>query len=129
MTAFASEEGNGEIVRELLLWPITSQAASKMAALRKVDDDWDFVLKFQSRALYQSKLGLEAWDDFKYDPAHIIDRRDPLKKARMTNSSAYSEENFAEENTWHRVWSLKRESTDREGLAKCLMDILKDTSM
>ena len=129
MTAFPSEEGSGEIVRELLLWPMTSQAASKMAAFRKVDDDWDFAWKVQSWTLYRSKLGLNGWDDFKYDPAHIIDRRNPLKKARMTNSSAYSEENFAEENTWRRVWTLKRESTDCEGLAKCLMEILKDTSV
>ena len=126
ITEFENEHSTGDKIRKLLLWPLTSRAAFKLAVLKKVDDDWAFVLKLQSMALYRTKLGLEPWDDYKYDLAHILDREKPLRKARMSSSTAYSEEHFAEENTWRTVWTLKHEGTDRERLAKCIIEILKE---
>ena len=126
ITEFENEHSTGDKIRKLLLWPLTSRAAFKLAVLKKVDDDWAFVLKLQSMALYRTKLGLEPWDDYKYDLDHILDREKPLRKARMSSSTAYSEEHFAEENTWRTVWTLKHEGTDRERLAKCIIEILKE---
>ena len=129
ITEFKNEHSTGDNLRELLLWSLTSRAASKLAAFRKVDDDWDFVWKLQGMALYRAKLGLEPWDDCEYDPDHILDRKKPLRKARMSSSTAYSEEHFAEENTWRRVWTLKHKGTDRERLAKCIIEIVKEVAI
>ena len=128
ITEFESVPGSEYYVRELLLWPLTSQAASRLAACRKMDDNEYFVRNRQSRRIiHKSKLGLFSWDDSIYDPDHIVDRKDPLKKARMSSSSVFGEENFAEENTWRRVWKIERKGTDRERLAKCLDDLLKES--
>ena len=129
ITELKNEHSTGDNLRELLLWPLTSRAASKLAAFRKVNDDWDFVWKRQAMALYRAKLGLEPWDDCECDPDHILDRKKPLRKARMSSSTAYSEEHFAEENTWLRVWTLQHKGTDRERLAKCIIEIVKDAAI
>ena len=126
ITKFETVHGSGDYARELLLWPLTSQAASKVAAFRTADDDGFFVRDRQRRAVHKSKLGLLPWDDSMYDRDNIVDRKEPLKKARMIKSSVSSEVTIAEENTWRRVWNVERKGTDRERLAKCLLDLLKD---
>ncbi len=125
MTKFENDQGSGYLRRELLLWPLTSQAASKLAQFRKVESDPSFHWRFWKTNVYKAKLGLAEWDDAKYDPDHIVDRQKPLKKARMTDSLAFSEENFAEENTWRRVWTLERKGADLERVASYLIELLK----
>lgn len=127
MTKFENDRGSGYLHRELLLWPLTSQAASKMSQLRKVKDDPNFYWRFWKTDVYKAKLGLDEWDDAKYDPDHILDRQKLLKKARMTDSLAFSEENFAEEDTWRRVWKLDRKGADLERIASYLIELLKQS--
>ena len=108
-----------------MLWPLTSQAASKLSQFRKVESDPTFRWRFWKTDVYDAKLGLEEWDDAKYDPDHIVDRQKPLKKARMSDSLAFDEETFAEEDTWRRVWTLERKGANLERVAECLVELLK----
>ena len=130
MTKFENDQGNGYLRRELLLWPLTSQAASKLSQLRKIEDDPDFYWRFWKKDLYRGKLGLAEWDDTKYDPDHIVDRQKPLKKARLSDSLTFNEETFAEESTWRRVWSLERierKGANLERIAEYLIGLLKQS--
>ena len=126
ITEFESIPGSEDYVRELLLWPLTKQAASKIVAFRTVDDDLYFFRNRHLKAFHGSKLGLLPWDDSTYDNDHILDRKVPLKKARMSNSSAFSEDTFGEESTWRRVWNIDRKGTDRDRLANCLINLLTE---
>ena len=125
ITSFENNEGSGYTRREIILWPLTSQAASKLAQLRKVESDPTFHWRFWKTDLYRAKLGLAIWDDAKYDPDHIVDRKKPLKKARTSSSLAFSEENFGEEDTWRRVWTLERKGANVERVAEYLIELLE----
>ncbi len=125
MSAFEKDQGTGYLTRELLLWPLTSQAASKLAVFRKIDSDMGLPWGFWEAEVFGPKFGLDDWDDARYDPEHIVDRKEPLKKARASSSLASSEETFAVENTWRRVWTMSREGANREDVAKCLLALLR----